>query len=626
MEGSTPITQPLVVQVVSNIQPFGNQEPKRYRCMVSDGSKNTAIAVLSNTMTALVDQHQIARYTVLRVSKGNASKKPRPNETPVVFLIVVEAEILGTLEERIDSSASTGVAMQQAPPQQPQQNAQFESKPQFQAPPQQQYQQQQFQNQNQGSNPMGSFMARPDQPKPSFGASVSGTAVAPVHTGPPPPVHPIGDLNPYHNKWTIRARVTQKTNIKSWNKPTSSGRLFSVNLLDESGEIRATAFTQQVDKLFPLLEVGKVYYVSNAQVKMARQQFSNVNNQYELTFDDNSVVELCTEQGSVPQEHFDFIRLDSLGKFEKNHVLDVLAVVREVGDVTEITAKADQRKMRKRELTLVDQSGYQVRMTLWGDDADSFAVPGEPVLAFKGARVGDFGGRTLSLPSMGSMTVNPDIPAAHQLRGWYDAGGRTQQFQSYGGSGGSGGGQGDSAERFEAQLKTMAQVRDEHLGEGEGADYFYLKGTIAYIRSNSLSYPGCPGDNCSKKVVENQSSGDWYCEKCQRSYAAPNYRYIFSVNVSDETGQTWVQCFDEIGQVILGQSANVMAQYQTNDEASFKRVLEEATFKEFKFRCRAKTEMFNENRRVRVSAVGIYPIDYVAEAKRLTRLIESYSQ
>ncbi|KAJ2392105.1 hypothetical protein GGI05_002757, partial [Coemansia sp. RSA 2603] len=45
MEGSTPITQPLVLQVVSNIQPFGNQEPKRYRCMVSDGSKSTAIAV-----------------------------------------------------------------------------------------------------------------------------------------------------------------------------------------------------------------------------------------------------------------------------------------------------------------------------------------------------------------------------------------------------------------------------------------------------------------------------------------------------------------------------------------------------------------------------------------------------
>ncbi|KAJ2385120.1 Replication factor A protein 1, partial [Coemansia sp. RSA 2603] len=513
--------------------------------------------------------------------------------------------------------------------QQPQQNAQFESKPQFQSPPQQQYQQQQqqqqsFQNQNQGSHPMNSFMARPDQPKPSFG--VSATAVAPVHTGPAPPVHPIGDLNPYHNKWTIRARVTQKSTIKQWNKPTSSGRLFSVNLLDESGEIRATAFTQQVDKLYPLLEVGKVYYVSNAQVKMARQQFSNVNNQYELTFDDNSVVELCPEQGSVPQEHFDFIRLDSLGKFEKNHVIDVLAVVRGVGDITEITAKADQRKMLKRELTLVDQSGYQVRMTLWGNEAETFTVSGEPVMAFKGARVGDFGGRTLSLPSMGSMTVNPDIPAAHQLRGWYDAGGRTQQFQTYGGSAGAVGGQGDSAERFEAQLKTMAQVRDEHLGEGEGPDYFYLKGTIAYIRSGNMSYPACPGENCSKKVVENQSSGDWYCEKCQRSYAAPNYRYIFSVNLSDETGQTWVQCFDEIGQVIFGNSANVLKQYQDNDEASFKRVLAEATFKEFKFRCRAKSEMFNEDRRVRVSAVGIYPIDYVSEAKRLTRLIESYTQ
>ncbi|KAJ2494305.1 Replication factor A protein 1, partial [Coemansia sp. RSA 2049] len=51
-------------------------------------------------------------------------------------------------------------------------------------------------------------------------------------------------------------------------------------------EIRATVFTQQVDMFYPILEVSKVYYVSNAQVKMARQQFSNLSNQYDLDFTD----------------------------------------------------------------------------------------------------------------------------------------------------------------------------------------------------------------------------------------------------------------------------------------------------------------------------------------------------
>ena len=47
----------------------------------------------------------------------------------------------------------------------------------------------------------------------------------------------------------------------------------------------------------------------------------------------------------------------------------------------------------KRELTLVDRSGFSVRMTLWGKQAEQYNVEDSPVIAFKGVRVGDFGGK-----------------------------------------------------------------------------------------------------------------------------------------------------------------------------------------------------------------------------------------
>ena len=59
-------------------------------------------------------------------------------------------------------------------------------------------------------------------------------------------------------RWRIRARVTQKTDIKSWSNSRGEGRLFSMNLLDESGEIRATGFTDVVDKFYAMLEINKV--------------------------------------------------------------------------------------------------------------------------------------------------------------------------------------------------------------------------------------------------------------------------------------------------------------------------------------------------------------------------------
>ena len=50
-------------------------------------------------------------------------------------------------------------------------------------------------------------------------------------------------------------------------------------------------------------------------------------------------------------------------------------------------------QISKRELTLVDKSGFSVRLTLWGKQAEQYNVEDIPVIAFKGVKVGDFGGK-----------------------------------------------------------------------------------------------------------------------------------------------------------------------------------------------------------------------------------------
>ena len=71
-----------------------------------------------------------------------------------------------------------------------------------------------------------------------------------------------------------------------------------MTLMDDSGEIRGTAFNLVADELYAKLEEGKVYYVSKARVNLAKKKFSNVNNDYELSFERNTEVEevsLCLE-------------------------------------------------------------------------------------------------------------------------------------------------------------------------------------------------------------------------------------------------------------------------------------------------------------------------------------------
>jgi replication factor A1 len=104
-------------------------------------------------------------------------------------------------------------------------------------------------------------------------------------------LYPIEALSPYAHKWTIKARCTQKGEMKSWHNKNGEGKLFSVNLLDESSEIRGTAFKEVADDLYDVFQVGSVYYISNCKVVFAKKQFSNLPNDYELHFERDSTVE-----------------------------------------------------------------------------------------------------------------------------------------------------------------------------------------------------------------------------------------------------------------------------------------------------------------------------------------------
>lgn len=113
-----------------------------------------------------------------------------------------------------------------------------------------------------------------------------------MNAGQQHPIYPIEGLSPYQNKWTIKARVTNKSDIRHWSNARGEGKLFSVTFLDETGEIKATGFNDAVDQFYNLLEEGKVYFVSKARVGIAKRQFSSVNNEYEITMESGTEITL----------------------------------------------------------------------------------------------------------------------------------------------------------------------------------------------------------------------------------------------------------------------------------------------------------------------------------------------
>ncbi|KAH0442791.1 replication factor-a protein 1 [Colletotrichum camelliae] len=431
-------------------------------------------------------------------------------------------------------------------------------------------------------------------------------------------IYPIEALSPYAHKWTIKARVTQKSDIRTWHKPSGEGKLFSVNLLDESGEIKATGFNEQVDQYYDLLQEGSVYYVSNpCKVQLAKKQFTNLPNDYELTFERDTLIEKAEDQSNVPQVRFNFCNIQELQEVEKDATVDVIGVLKDVAEVSQIVSKSTGKPYEKRELTLVDDTNYSVRVTIWGKSATGFDVKPESIVAFKGVKVSDFGGRSLSLLSSGTMSIDPDITEAHRLKGWYDSSGRNDAFNTHNNMASMG-----NATGRKDQDKSIVQVKEENLGM-EQQDYFNLKATIVYIKQDNFAYPACMSEGCSKKVTD-MGDGTWRCEKCDVSHPRPEYRYIMSVNVCDHTNQLWLSCFDDVGRIVMGMSADDLMALREDDETKLAQAFEEANCRKLNFRCRAKMDTFGESQRVRYQVMSATQIDFKSEGAKLADLIKQF--
>lgn len=422
----------------------------------------------------------------------------------------------------------------------------------------------------------------------------------PVHQSNPgtashPHLYPIESLSPYAHKWTIRARCTSKSDMKEWHNQKGTGKLFSVNLLDDTGEIRATAFTEVADKLFPIFEEGVVYYISApCRVTLAKKQFSNLPNDYELQFERDTEVEKAEDQDNKPQIRFNFTKIGDLNSVEKETTIDTVGVLKEVAEVTTITSKSTNKDFSKRELTLADDSQTSVRLTIWGKTAESFEAPLESIIAFKGVKVSDYGGRSLSLLSSGSMMVDPDIDEAHKLRGWFNAVGQNATFSTHQNMATTSGGS-------KNETKLISQILEEESYLQDAPTYMSIKASVLFVKHNTtVAYAACSTPGCNKKVIED-NPGSWWCEKCQTSFPEPTYRYVLQANVADYTGSLWLSCFDEAGQAIVGLSANEVMKIKNDDDETggqnFLNVMQDATCKTFNFRVRAKMETYNDQPR-----------------------------
>nr|XP_043608176.1 replication protein A 70 kDa DNA-binding subunit A-like [Erigeron canadensis] len=427
----------------------------------------------------------------------------------------------------------------------------------------------------------------------------------------PARIIPIAALNPYQGRWTIKARVTAKSELRHYSNAKGDGKVFNFDLLDsDGGEIRSTCFNAVADQFYEQIEVGKVYLISRGTVKPAQKAYNHLKNDHEITLGDTSTIQPCfDDDGSIPKQQFHFRPIAEIEGLGNNTILDIIGVVYKITPSASIQTKKGT-EIQKRTLELKDMSGKSVELTLWGNfcnkegqilqtmcDSGVF-----PVLAVKAVKVNEFNGKSVGTIATSQICIEPDSFEARKLKAWYDDCGSKITSVSLS----------KSVLRTD-EHKTISHIKDEKLGTSDKPDWITVGATVSHVRVENFCYTACllirDGRQCNKKVTNN-GDGKWRCDTCDQTIDECDYRYILSLHIQDHTGSTWVTAFQETGAEIMGVAAKELyyIKYEEQDEERFSEIIRNVVHTKFNFTLKVKEETFNDDPRVKST---VYKVDKI---------------
>ena len=457
-------------------------------------------------------------------------------------------------------------------------------------------------------------------------------------------VVPISELSIYTKHWTIKARVSAKTEIKTFRNARGEGQLFSADLMDAAGDdLRVSFFGAAVDKFYDLLQIGKVFTFSGGAVKQANPKF-NPRALYEVTFDEHAEISESPDDTMIPAVKFNAVsRVSSLQQSQVGEMVDVSGVVLAAADLSKVVIKSTGQEKSRRSLTIVDDTFHSIDVTIWGDKAEALNTDDlaqHPVVFFKSCKVGDFGGRSLALVGSSQMEFNPDHARAFELKAWWlQNQGRPAPIVALTTSGGGVGG--DDGDKQRVSIQALRVDDQQNLGPDKKPSTVHsVRATVVHIpvkdanigTSSSLYYRACTFSiddgrggkrQCSKKA-ENQGTGQWGCAEGHVT-DQPEARFILSMRIQDPSGELFVRAFNEQARAILGIDANHLDRMSPEELAvEQQKAVDNAVFSTFLFKLRSKREIHMDEEKVNVVVLDATPVAPVADAAAMLPAIKSY--
>ncbi|CAJ1456314.1 unnamed protein product, partial [Effrenium voratum] len=381
------------------------------------------------------------------------------------------------------------------------------------------------------------------------------------------------------------------------------GMVFSVELLDrEGGEIRASLFNEAAEQHYDLMQCGRCFTLCNGSVRPAQKKYSALKHGYELVFDGRCQIHMVDDDADIGAVRLAVQKIASVTQMAVPSSVDICGVIVSAEHPQEFQTK-EGKALVKREITVADDSGHSVLITLWGDRArlDSREFAGSPVVALKGVQVKEWMScRSGSMAEAGSMILNPTfLPEAQRVAAWWYKGGNQQRLTYISHSSSPAGSLRPPQRATSVEISAMSQ---------QAAMPLYYMACLELKDGGNLQ--------CNRRVDETG-----YCRMCQKS-GKVGPRLNVRCRFQDAFGSCWVTVFHPAAEKVLGSTAESIVELSQQSEEICEEALKDTYYDEmFELQLRAKPDTWGGEAKTNVTCVGAQRISSREHSRMLLKEI-----
>jgi replication factor A1 len=427
---------------------------------------------------------------------------------------------------------------------------------------------------------------------------------------------PLSAVSTFTKEIHMRVRVTKKFEKRTYGSGQKQGSVFSFNVIDEEGtEFPCCGFNKACENFYDKLSEGKVYEISGGYVKINDKKYTAIKSEYKYFLDDKATINEVEDDETISKINFNFKKLGDLAEMPQYSLVDVLAYVLKSNETTMIkTKKGDERQLKK--IILADDSGFKIEATIWGKLCNA-EINERSVYAFKNLKLSEYQRtKNLTVGDDSAVILQEDIKEALDMQLFC---GEQKDYKDVSTHAGD---DKDSMAGYVPHnlkhIKDLTDLLDSVEEENARLGSFKVKAVISGLALNQekFCYEGCP--SCKKKMQADESSGEYKCNPCKKSFEKPTLYYTLNFKIKDASGEIYVDVLGQVGQRVLGKTAEEIKELlDSKQDDDVKRTISQADYLQHYFLITPKMQFYNDIKRKRFSVNRIDPVDPVVETNRM---------